>query len=382
MGSLRKYQGKRGVTWGYVIDLPPEKPGERRQKMRRGFPTKKAATEAMNAELVERRRGSYIEPSTQPTGDYLREWLQRTASTRAPGTNISYRHQLERVIAHVGSVPLGRLTGLHLQRAYDEMGTRYAASTIRAGHTSVHAALEQAVKWELLLRNPADAVVLPAAPDGEVLIWTAEQTRTFLAGTVDHRDHALWRLVLDTHMRAGEALALQWEDVDLEAGTVHIHRTVALNAAGKHEPKNRTKTGTQRRLRIAPATVAALLTHRARQNARRLRAGELWHATGLVFDRGDGQATRHHVCRGRLAAACKKHGVPAIQLKALRHTGATIAVTHGVPLHTVSKRLGHSTIKLTADLYAHGTVEADEMAAEVMERLLSPTGGQIVSKSG
>lgn len=372
MASVRKYEGKRGTTWYFVYDAPPERPGVRNQKTVGGFHTKKAAQAAMATVLASLHRGTYIEPAKQPTGEYLMEWLERTASTREPGSTINYRYGLQRVIKHVGSIPLGSLTPIHLQRAYDVLAKTYAPTTLRATHGPVHTALEQAVKWELIPRNPADHVVLPSGAAKEVPIWTRDDAQRFLGATKDHVDYALWRLLIDTHMRPGEGLALLWDDIDLETGHVLVHRTVGRAADGKRVMKNRTKTGGQRRLSLSPATVTALKAHRARQNARRLAAGPHWHATGLAFDRGDGKALCHSTVAYRLRAACQEVGVAVIVPKALRHTGATLAVASGVPLHTVSKRLGHSTIKLTADLYAHATVAADQAASAAMERILDP----------
>jgi integrase len=247
------------------------------------------------------------------------------------------------------------------------MQDTYAASTVRSAHTVLHAALEQAVRWNLLARNPSDHVSLPQVV-GNVQIWSEAEAQQFLIATAQSRDHALWRLYLDTGMRVGEALALAWDDVDLDAGHVRIHRTISRDADERQTIVERTKTGAGRRVALAPATVASLRAHRAAQNLRRL-AAPVWEATGLVFDRGDGHHTHNTVIRARFIKDCERAGVPVIQLKALRHTAATIMVANGLPLHTVSKRLGHSTIRLTADLYAHASPDADRAASVLMERI-------------
>lgn len=232
------------------------------------------------------------------------------------------------------------------------------------------------MRWQLLARNPSDHIALPHAANA-VAIWTETEARRFLAETAHSRDHALWRLYLDTGMRVGEGLALAWADVDLGAGHVRVHRTVSRDANERQTIVERTKTGAGRRVALAPATVACLRAHRAAQHRRRL-AARTWTVTGLIFDRGDGRQLHNTVVREHFIRDCALAGVPLIQLKALRHTAATLMVANGLPLHTVSKRLGHSTIRLTADLYAHASPDADRAASVLMERLFGDVRDQDV----
>jgi integrase len=101
-----------------------------------------------------------------------------------------------------------------------------------------------------------------------------------------------------------------------------------------------------------------------------LRLGSLWHDQDLVFERGDGRHYHPDTARTLLRRACLTAEVPVLTPHSLRHTGATIAVAQGVPLHAVMQRLGHANIGLTANLYSHASPEADHQVAEALRRAL------------
>src|SRR5581483_11870829 len=93
-------------------------------------------------------------------------------------------------------------------------------------HCLLHDALEQAVRWNLVPRNVCDAVDPPRVPRKEMTVFTQEQARTFIAAVSGNRLEALYIAAITTGMREGELLALRWRDVDLEAGTIRVHRSI------------------------------------------------------------------------------------------------------------------------------------------------------------
>jgi len=271
-----------------------------------------------------------------------------------------------RIIPHLGTVPLAKLGPLDVQgcyRALSEAG--YAPKTVRLTHTVLRQALAQAVRWRLVSINAADAVDLPALRRKEIEAWTAGQTRAFLTNTTSNDHHALWRLMIDSGMRLGEALALSWDDVDLAAGAVVIRRTLTRTKGGGWIVGDAAKTRAGRRpIAVTPPTVAALRAHRAVQAERRLKLGAAWFDGGFVFDRGDGGRSSPATVQHAFARAVTEAGVPRI-------TPHGLLILAGVPLKVVSDRLGHASVAITADVYAHVTAEADRSAAERMAELLA-----------
>jgi integrase len=366
--SCRKRVGARGVSWFYVLDLGRDATGKRIQRTRRGFETKKRCEAERAAELVDRRRGSHIEPSTTPLATYLERWLTETAGSHSEATSYQYGVIVRtRIVPALGAVPLAALDALTLSRFYRTLSQRYAPTTVTATHTCLRAALKQAVRWRLIARAPTDDVTLPAGKAKAKPVWSPAEARTFLASG----DHALFRFLLDSLCRLGEALALTWTDLDLETGTVRITTTRTVGADGKPRTRAGTKAGQGRRIELMPETVSALRRHRTAQLEQRLQCGPLWHDQNLVFERGDGRHYHPDTVRTELRRACLAAGVPVLTPHALRHTGATLAVAQGVPLHAVMRRLGHSTIGLTANLYSHASPEADHAVAEALRRALA-----------
>lgn len=366
--TCRRREGSRGTSWFYVIDLGRDAAGKRIQRTRRGFETKKRCEAERQAELVDRRRGSHIEPSTQLLAAYLERWLAETAGNHSDATTYAYAVIVRsRIVPGLGTVPLGTLDALTLSRFYRTLAQRYAPTTVTATHTCLRAALKQAVRWRLILRAPTDDVTLPAGKAKPKAVWSPDEARAFLASG----DHSLFRFLLDSLCRIGEALAITWADIDLEAGIVRINATRTVDSKGKPRTRSGTKAGQGRRIELMAETVAALRRHRTAQLEQRLRIGPLWYDQDLVFERGDGRHYHPDTVRTELRRVCRAAGVLELTPHGLRHTGATIAVAQGVPLHAVMQRLGHANIGLTANLYAHASPEADHQVAEALRRALA-----------
>jgi integrase len=367
-GSVFDYTTAKGRRWCYTFRNPLGSAKPKTQKC--AFPTRKAATAALHTELVARGSGDWIEPSTLPMRTYLGQWLDGIAPSIAPSTYHNSADMVTHLSDELGYVPLGTLSAPVIDAAYKRLGDGLAPSTLRITHSVLHAALKQAVRWRLRRDNPAEYIVLPAlVVEGEI-VWSQDEAAHFLRETAGDPNHPLWRLLLSTGMRLGEALALSWGAVDLDVGRVAVFRTLSKDADERLVIVERTKTAAGRRtLDIAPVVVAALRQGRVRQLKERLGARE-WDDLGLVFPGRYGRPMQPQTARRRLERACWAADVPSITPKAMRHTAATLMVANGVDMHSVMHRLGHANITLTMNLYAHATPEADKRASEILARVL------------
>lgn len=374
---VRAYQTSQGERWLYVLELPRRADGRRRQRMARGFATKADAETALLEATLAQRKGTLADPGRATLGELLDEWLATVADAVSPNTLRNYRHRCAVLTRRAGRVPLRELTPLRAQQLVRGLAADYAPATVAGIHAALTAALGRAVDWGLLERNPAARVVLPApSRRREPVAWSPAEATRFLALADREPDAALWRLLLDTGCRVGEAVALRWADLDLDAATVAIRRTATRDADGRRLIGSTTKTPASRRtLGIAPATVAALRAHRAEQRARRLRLRPVWQESDAVFDRGDGQPVSTNAVYKRCAALSRAAGVPPASPHDLRHTVTTLLLLAGVPLPVVQRRLGHATIRLTADVYAHVSRQADHDAAAAIGAILGAKGG-------
>jgi len=181
---------------------------------------------------------------------------------------------------------------------------------------------------------------------------TTAQVRVLFDGTRDDPLHALWILATTTGMRLGEMLALTWDDVDLVTGRARIHSTLhrVEGAWERHAPK----TEKSRREVILPPVAVAALSARRRLH-------------GLVFTTAKGYPLHGTNLPKELHKATDRLGLPRVGIHDLRHSAATILFAQGVPIEVIADMLGHSTSRVTADLYRHRVPELSEDAARRMQ---------------
>jgi integrase len=228
-------------------------------------------------------------------------------------------------------------------------------------------ALDQAVTWQLLARNPADGCTLPQVPDEEIEILNDAQVGEVLTKLRDHALYPIVSLALGTGMRRGELLGLQWCDVDLEVSAVRVARSVEQTKAGLSLKSPKTRSG-RRTLRIAAAVVDDLRAHRRRVLELRLQlgAGRL-PDDAQVFATIDGGLRSPNALTKEWTKAADSAGLPPVTFHALRHTHASQLIAAGLDVVTVSKRLGHANPAITLKVYSHPFTNSDERAAQVID---------------
>ncbi|MFY9884298.1 MAG: site-specific integrase, partial [Candidatus Cybelea sp.] len=170
-----------------------------------------------------------------------------------------------------------------------------------------------------------------------------------------------------TGARRGEVLAVKWSDVNLEGRLVTIRRSLAeTRSAGRFfkEPKN----GKARTIALPALLVGVLEEHRERQHQER-KASDAYKDDDLVFARPDGSFARPWNYAAAVKDLAQRAGLKRISLHDLRDTHASLLAANGVPLEVVSKRLGHSSIGVTAERYLHVYSDRDAAAASVLDTL-------------
>jgi integrase len=381
-GSIRK----RGSTYTWYISVPDPVTGERRQRSKGGFRTKRECQEALNEALARLREGTFVRSSPLGLSAFLvDEWLPAVRPPRVrPSTWASYRMAVERhIVPALGGVLLQGLTPGHLTAFYRTLldgGRRdrrggLAPKSVRNIHGVLHAALRDAVRWGYLARNVAAVADLPRGMAPEMRVWSPEQLRAFLDQVRGDPLYAAWLLLATTGMRRGEVAGLRWVDVDLDAGRVSPRRprVVVDYEVVVSEPK--TAKG-RRSLALDPATVAALREHCTRQLEQRLAVGPRWQDSGLVFTWPDGRPIHPERFTRWFEQHARAAGLPKIRLHDVRHSYATAALAAGVPAKVVSERLGHATIAITMDTYSHVLPALDAQAAGTVARLILGDGDQ------
>jgi integrase len=310
---------------------------------------------------------------------FLEDWLENVlpARTLRPATVENYtwaiRHHIELAI---GSARLERLKADDVDKMLRDMAAAgKARSTIRLVRTVLVLALSHAERRDLVLRNVARLSILPAAPVRESRALTLSQARALLATARGERLEALWVTMLLTGLRPGEALGLAWEDVDLDLGHLRVRQAVQRAVGGKlvlGEPK----TKRSRRVLDLPNPVTeALRVHRTRQSTERLALGPAWTDTGFVFTTPLGTMLDPSNMRRSFAMLTDKAGLGHWHPHELRHSAVSLLCASGVPLEQVSDVAGHSTTRMTDEVYRHAVTPSVSAAKATMEALFAKSAG-------
>ncbi|MGA2513933.1 MAG: tyrosine-type recombinase/integrase [Candidatus Limnocylindrales bacterium] len=303
---------------------------------------------------------------------FLDQWLDAVKPSLRPRTFASYSDLLRlHVRPRIGKVALAKLTPRDVQSLVnDRLAAGLSPRTVQYVHAVLRRALGHAEKWGLVSRNVARLVDGPRVRRAEIHPLTPDEARQLLASVRGSRDEALYTVAIAMGLRQGEALALRWSDVDLDAGALTVRHT--LQRLDRKAELMEPKTPKSRRTLSMPAPVlTALRDHRRRQLEERLAMGEDWQDLDFVFASGigtplDASAVTHRYQRTLLAA-----GLPRQRFHDTRHACASFLLAQGVPLRVVQEILGHSRISTTADVYAHVLPTLQKDAADRMGELLS-----------
>lgn len=373
--KVRGHIRKRGkASWAVVVDLPRGPDGKRRQKWVSVRGTKKDAERVLRGLLTELDKGAYVEPQKLTVGEFMERWLRDCARGRvSPGTFETYQVMArEHIIGGpIGRIPLAELRPLHIQELYAAMLERgLSPSTVNYVHILLRQALGHAVRWQMLARNPAEAVDAPRRERKEMRALDAAQVQALVRGIKDLRLLVPVVLAVGCGLRRSEITGLRWEDVDFQGGRLHISQTVQ-RLAGKGLVPLPTKTHRSRRAVALPAAVAAILKAWRKQQAQeRLAAGPAWRETGLVCTAPGGGPLEPDWITKQFRKAAGELGLPPVRFHDLRHTHATLLLKANVHPKVVSERMGHAQVGVTLDVYSHVLPGMQEEAALAIDQIL------------
>lgn len=289
----------------------------------------------------------------------------------------TYRGLLDRwILPRIGGTRVDRITVEDLEGVASAMiRAGRAPATIRQAHAVTRRALGEAVRWGHVRSSPAGAVRLPRADSHEIAVPDLATVVRVLAAAAERGPllGAAVRLALATGMRRGELCGLQWGDVDLEHGVVTVRRSVAT-VDGRRIVKG-TKTRQEREVPVDPETVAVVRSWRDAQAAAAVELGvELGPGAWALTPDPEGREPWRPGALSEQWRRLADREAPGVRLHDLRHTMASMLLAHGRPLPEVSRRLGHSNVTTTANVYAHSLRELERQSADTMGRLMRSAG--------
>jgi integrase len=217
--------------------------------------------------------------------------------------------------------------------------------------------------------NPVYAVELETETRDAPLVWDPAQVAHFLDFTVDDRLALLWEFVLLRGFRRGELCALADADVDTDRAAVTVNAALVQVNGKLVWGKPKSKAG-ERVVGLDQDTTEGVKAHRTLRKRERLAAGEAWTESGQMFTDELGRPLHPEYVSRRFRALAAEAGLPVIKFHAARHTAATLALEAGVDIKIVSEQLGHSTTRITQDLYQHVRLQLHHDSAEKVVALL------------
>lgn len=360
----------------------------------------------------------------QTVPEFLVHWLQDVARTRVrPRTFAGYEAAIERHISpHLGRVRLSKLTPQHLQAWLATLEAQgVSAGRRRYARVVLRMALNTAIRWRLVAVNAAILIDAPRTTSREIRPLTPDEAKALLVSAREHPLEAFVSVALACGLRLGEALGIQWADVDLDRGTLQVRRAiqrfggdqavrrpllaerkrlkVALKALPRTSESAETRSGltealasvrgslakvktgvhvtelksTRSRRTIALPTVVstALRSHRVRQLEARLAAGGRWQDAGFVFTSAVGTPLEARNVTRQFKALLRTAKLPNIRLHDLRHSCATLLLAQGVNPRVVMETLGHSQVSLTLNTYSHVLPALQRDAASQIDAILA-----------
>ena len=327
----------------------------------------------LNKAITDRDGGLVFDAQNLKLGEYLQHWLEDSVRDTVRNTTYERYEQIARkhIIPALGNAKLKDITPTQVRGLYKEKLQSLSSRTVQYVHATLHKALKQAVTDGLIPRNATEVVKPPQVRREDIHPLTPEQAKELLVAARGDRLEALYILAVHTGLRQGELLGLKWEDVDIEAETLHVRRTLVTAKSGPMLATPKTK-GSRRSVKLTPSAISALSGHLERQLEEIERAGSLWQENGLVFASETGDPLyRRNVTNHRVKPLLKRAGLPSVRFHDLRHTCATLLLGRNVNPKIVSEMLGHASIAITLDTYSHVLPNMQDHVAQALENALS-----------
>ncbi|HEY7334126.1 MAG TPA: tyrosine-type recombinase/integrase [Bryobacteraceae bacterium] len=377
------------ITWYYQFSLPGASRQNRKRIFGYGFATKGEAKTAEDARRLEEHQkrelakagGSVAAVLPKTLSMLLDEFFRQHVDGKlAPKTIERYHEQATYLDPELLALPVADITPLHLDREWKRLLERgghhrrtkeprpLSAKTVRNIAGVVSSAFSRAMKWRLVIANPVSASEPPVPRRRKGFGLTVRHQDMLIAGA-----SGPWCLEMLLDMgaalgtRRGEVMALRWSDI--VDGRAIISRSLSQTKDGVFFKG--TKTDEPRVVKIPEITLAKLETHRHRQNEFRTQFGPDYRGDlDLIFANPDGSILKPDSISATVSALFKRLKIPkprGVALHLLRHTMASQMLDGGVPLPVVSQRLGHSSVRVTADIYSHAIHGQDDEAARRWE---------------
>ena len=314
--------------------------------------------------------------------EYINVFLDERELSLSPVTVINYRRELEKASVELGLKEMKDIGFLDMKTYFVKLqkhGTNfYNSHLLKHGslvqhYIILHAFFENACENEVISVNPMLKLKRPRQRKEEVIeepVFFNEEEVKHILECVKH-EKPMWKalmfFMIDSGCRCGEAMALKWEEIDFVSGKVNICRN-AQYTPEKGVYICSPKSGKNREIYLNNQVLDILCEWKCEQDEKFLKRNV--DCQGFCFTKMNGGIMMPGCFNAYLGRFGKKYGISGIHPHALRHTMATLSITNGADIVSISKKLGHSKVAITLNVYSHATEEAQRRANEVLAKAI------------
>ena len=374
MATFKQYETKKGKRWLFKHYIGTNKEtGKRQSILRRGFATKKEANLALSRLLLEIEQGGLKKNKHYKYHEVATMWLEQYKNTVKESTYAKTLFYFEKHILPIfGNLYINNITASTCQKAINKWH-KQGYSMFRLWYRYTSKVFTYAITLDITDKNPTIKVTIPkrlatVQDDDYTNFYNKEELQHFfkcLEADNRYMPLTLFRLLAFSGMRKGEALALNWQDINFKESTIRINKTLSKGINDRiilQTPKTKTSIRT---LSIDPQTISILKTWRKKQKEFYFMQGiNTLKPTQLIFSNKNNTFLESRSIVYLMNSIVEKHNLKRITTHGLRHTHCSLLFESGANLQDVKERLGHSDIQTTMNIYTHVTEKAKENTAD------------------
>lgn len=341
-------------------------------------------------------KGLYIEGKSLKFEDFVEMWKRDYGEKElAPSTYTRYLGMLNsRIIPYFSHFHVDKIKPTDIMQFYDllskdtqivrrknnngkKTGKPLSSKTIAEHHRLLHAMLQKAVYWQLILSNPAERVQPPKTRKPKRRYYDDEQSKALVSNLMElTEDQIKYKvailLTLFTGVRLGELMGLEWDDINFKDGIVCVNRSSQYLAEKGVFTKTPKTESSIREVGIPDFVVSLLEEYKLWYDNQKEFCGELWIDSNRLFVQADGKPMHPSTISKWFVKFVEQIGLPVINFHGLRHTNATLLIAQNIEVPIVSARLGHAQLTTTLNFYVHPIIAHNKTAGFALENLLLP----------
>ena len=341
-------------------------------------------------------KGLYVEGKSLKFEDFVEIWKRDYGSKElAPSTYNRYLGMLNsRIIPYFSHFHVDKIKPTDIMQFYDllsrdtqiirkknnngkKTGKPLSSKTIVEHHRLLHAMLQRAVYWQMIVANPAERVQPPKTKKPKRKYYDDEQSKALVSNLMElTEDQFKYKvaiiLTVFTGVRLGELMGLEWSDINFRDGIVSINRSSQYLAEKGVFTKTPKTESSIRDVAIPEFVVSLLEEYKYWYDNQKEHYGELWYNSNRLFVQADGKPMHPSTISKWFEKFVEQIGLPVINFHGLRHTNATLLIAQNIDVSVVAARLGHAQITTTYNFYVHPIISHNKTAGFALENLLLP----------